>query len=325
MTMHVIVIHDDDPTDTPANIAAADFIDGESIVQQRDGQVPILRGITSHVSDITGTNSIVYETTGHPRITLMPSTWKETNKIFDENVYNTIPVQDGTTATDFNTAINRTDINAWTGYDVQLTENMNWINAGDTQWIGFNGTAQNFTVVLTYQYGQAIPWNGEMWPVVVVRKTAADDVSADIWSDVANELFTDDGLDPDAVYRPLWGYSYVEGALNTVNMAWRMTTTDHKTWIGGIGNGSNFGGLIKTWFKDDSMLINGDTQIHMQALGDAAHKPIVVVAFQEVKKGVEPRGAGARATPAPARGPTPGRSLRLGQPGGFGRMFGRRG
>ena len=307
MTGHIVAIHDDDWVSTAADIAAADFIDGESIVQTRDGQVPILRGINGIIGALTGVNSVVYEETGHPRLTLMPSTWKETNKIFWEEFVNTTPFQDGTTATDFNSPFGAFNhhLDAWTpGMNIQLSENMNWVNTGDSQMIGFNATAQNMTALLQYQYGKAIPWDGNMWPLVVVRKTAAVDVTADLWSTVANELFTDDGIDPDAMYRPLWGYSYVEGALNTTNLAWRMTTVDHKTYIGGIGNGSNFGSPIRTWFKDDSMLCNGDTNFKFEALGDAAHKPTVVVAFQEVSKGTEPRSVAPSATPQRAVGPS---------------------
>lgn len=322
--LHSIVIHDDDWTSTAANFSTADFIDGESVVQTRDGQVPILRGINGIIGAATATNSQVYESTGHPRLTLMPSTWKETNKIFWEDYVNTTPIQDGTTTTDFNSAITQPiDIDAWTdGMNIQLSENMNWINAGDSMALGFNATAQNMTTILNYQYGPAVPWNGEAWPVVVVRKIWSGTAVADVWNTVCNELFTDDGLDPDAVYRPLWGYAYNQAALDVTCLAWRMTSTDHKTWIGGVGNGSNFGGLIKTWFKDDSMLINGDSSIKFEALVDADCDPTVVVAFQEVKKGQEPRSAGGRATPARAQGPVAGRSLRL--PGGFGSRFGRR-
>ena len=311
--LHIVAIHDDDWTATAADIAAADFIDGESIVQTRDGQVPILRGINGIIGALTAANSVVYATQGQPRITLMPSTWKETNKIFWEDFVNTTPQQDGTTATDFNDNIHMPlDIEAWgkLPLDIQLTENMNWVNTGDSQVIGFNATAQNCTVLLSYQYGSAIPWDGKAHPVVVVRKQAATDITADIWCSVANELFTDDGLDPDAVYRPLWGCCYNEGALDSVALAWRMTTTDHKTYIGGIANGSNFSNHIKVWFKNDSMLVNGDSQFKFEALGDAACKPTVAVAFQEVKKGTEPSTVGGGA-PMSARGPVSGASLRL--------------
>lgn len=308
MVLHIVAIHDDDWTSTAADIAAADFIDGESIVQTRDGKVPILRGINGVIGALTAVNSVVYATTGHPRLTLMPSTWKETNKIFWEDYINTVPFQDGTTATDFNDAIGQpVDIEAWgkVPLDIQLTENMNWVNTGDSQCIGFNATAQNMTTLLSYQYGNAIPWDGKGHPVVVVRKLAGADVTADVWSSVANELFTDDGLDPDATYRPLWGYCYNQGALDSVALAWRMTTTDHKTYIGGIANGSNFGANIKTWFKNDSMLVNGDAQFKFEALADAACTPTVVVAFQEVQKGAEPKTVGSGA------GAMTGRTLRM--------------
>ena len=312
MTLHCVAIYDDDPTSTAANIASADFIDGESIVQTRDGQVPILRGINGVIAELTGVNSVVYQTSGFPRITMQPSTWKETNKIFWEDFVQATPYQDGTTAADFNNALTqRINLEAWGThpYDIQLTENMNWINAGDTQWIGFNATAQMMLVMLSYQYGPAIPWNGNMHPTVVVRKSAGADATADVWSEVANELFTDDGLDPDAVYRPLWGYCAPEAALDKVCIGWRMTSTDAKTWIGGCGPGSDYGSHVRTWFINDSMLINGDSQIKFEALCDQAMKADVVVAFQEVKKGAEPRAGGG--APARARGPVSGRSLRM--------------
>ena len=314
MTLHIVAIHDDDWTATAANIAAADFIDGEDIVQTRDGQVPILRGINGIIGALTAVNSVVYETGGAPRLTLMPSTWKETNKIFWEGFVNTVPVQDGTTGTDFNSHVTHpVELEAWGNipYDIQLTENMNWVNAGDSQLIGFNGTAQNMSVLLSYQYGPAIPWDGKGHPVVVVRKLTVNDVTADVWSTVANELVTDDGLDPDAVYRPLWGCCYNEAAIDTVALAWRMTTTDHKTWIGGIANGSNFGSNIRTWFKNDSMLVNGDSQFKIEALAESACKPTVAIAFQEVSKGAEPRNVAPRSSPVTARGPVSGRTLRM--------------
>lgn len=303
---HVIAIHDDDWTSTVADISEADFIDGEHVVQTRDSQVPILRGINGVIGAATAVNSQVYEETGHPRLTLMPSTWKETQKIFWENYINTTPIQDGTTATDFNSAIVAPIKMPWwtKGMNIQLQENMNWLNTGDSQIIGFNATAQNITTLLSYQYGTPVPWNGDLWPLVVVRKTATDDVTADVWSSVANELFTDDGIDPDAQYRPLWGYAYAEGALNVTTLAWRMSTVDHKIWIGGIGNGSNFGAHIVTWFEDDSIIVNGDTNFRYEALGDAAQKPTVVVAFQEVAKGAEPTTVSTRSTPTRARGPS---------------------
>jgi hypothetical protein len=317
VTEHIVAIHDDDWTSTAADIAAADFIDGESIVQTRDGQVPILRGIQGVIGALTAVNSVVYATGGLPRMTLMPSTWKETHKIFFENFLNTTPWQDGTTAGDFNDPLtNNLDLDAWEeGLDLQLTENMNWVNTGDSQLIGFNATAQNMTVLLHYQYGSVIPWNGKRHPLVVVRKTATADVTADVWSSVANELFTDDGLDPDAVYRPLWGYCYPEGALDSVVLAWRMTDVDHKTWIGGIGPGSNYCNYVKTWFTKDSMMCNGDTNFKFEVLADAACKPSVAIAFQEVSKGAEPRTVAPSAAPARAAGPSAG-SLRL--PGGLG-------
>lgn len=315
MTLHVVAIHDDDWTSTPADIAAADFIDGESIVQTRDGQVPHLRGILSVEGALTSVNSVVYETAGRGHMTLMPSTWKETEKLTHELDVRTVPVQDGTTAGDFNNALlQRVELEEWNGgYDITLTENMNWINAGDSQVAAANATSTNVVALLMLQYGPAIPWDGRSWPCVVISKTAGTDVTADVWSEVANELLTDDGLDPDATYRPLWGMAYNEASINTVLLAWRMTSVDHKTQIGGLGAGSNFGSMVRTWFKNDSMLINGDTNVKIEALGDAAHKPTVVIAFQEVKRGAEPRSAGRATAPRRARGPMPTRAGFMGR------------
>jgi len=310
MTLHILAIHDDDWTSTAADIAAADFVDGENIVQTRDGEVPILRGIHMNSGALTAVSSRAYQDGAQARMTLMPSTWKETHKIFHEMDLFAIPIQDGITATDFNNSILQPiDLNDWGSepYNIQLTENMNWINAGDSQIIGPLATVTNITVLLVYQYGPVVPWDGRNHPVVVVRKLATADVTADLWSTVANELFTDDGLDPDAIYRPLWGYCYPEAALDSVTMAWRMTDVDHKTFIGGLGPGSCFGARVRTWFRNDSMLINGDSNIKMEALGDAAHKPTVVVAFEEMFKGAEPRTVAPAATPMRASGPSASR------------------
>jgi hypothetical protein len=324
MTLHVVAIHDDDPTSTLADLAAADFIDGESIVQTRDGQVPILRGIHVNSSALSAVNSIVGLTHGFPYITLQPSTWKETEKLFHEGDVSSIPCQDTTTTTDFDDAIrNPFYLEDWNGgYNIQLTENMNWVNSGGSQWAAANGTATNMTILLVYQYGPAIPWNGVAHPCVRVQKKASADTSADVWSEVANELLTDDGLDPDAVYRPLMGYCFPEGAGDKLTMAWRMTTTDHKTWIGGLGPGGNYCGYVRTTFPNDSMLINGDTQVKFECITDAACKPSVVVYFQEVKKGAEPRSVAPRASPAAAKGPSR-TSLRLPTTKSFAGMFGR--
>jgi len=327
MTLHMVTIFDDDPTSTAADIAAADFIDGESVVQTRNGQIPILRGIHMTEGALSGVNSLVGLTAGSSYCTLMPSTWKESHKIFHELDNTAIPLQDTTTAGDFHDPMQEpVYLDAWNGnYNIQLTENMNWVNAGDTQWATANGTASNCNISLFYQYGSAIPWNGEGHPVVRVTKSASADVTADVWSDVCNELFTDDGLDPDAVYRPLWGYVAPEAAGDKLTMGWRLTSVDNNTWIGGFGPGGNDCNYARTTFHNDSILIEGDSQIHIQALADAASKPQVTVYFQEVSRGSEKRvvapGGGARR----ATGPRPvGGRASLMSGGGRMNLFGRR-
>jgi hypothetical protein len=327
MTLHMVTIFDDDPTSTIGDLAAADFIGGESIVQTRDGQVPILRGIQFTEGALSGVNSIVGLTAGSSYCTLQPSTWKETEKIFHELDQSTVPLQDTTTASDFHDPMQGPRyLDAWNGgYNIQLTENMNWINSGGSQWATCNGTASNANISLFYQYGPAIPWDGNTHPCIRVTKSASADCTADVWSEVCSELFTDDGLDPDAVYRPLWGYCSPEGAGDKLTMGWRMTSTDNKCWIGGYGPGGNDCNYARTTFHHDSILINGDSQITFEALADAASKPQVTVYFQEVRKGAEPRSAagGAARAPARARGPAVGGmqmpSLRL--PAGLSRRL----
>ena len=326
MTLHMVTIFDDDPTSTAANIAAADFIDGESVVQTRGGQIPILRGIIMSEGALSGVNSIVGLTGGASYVTLMPSTWKESHKIWHELDYSSVPCQDTTTATDFQDPNRQPNyLDAWNGgYNIQLTENMNWINAGDTQWASANGTASNVNVSLYYQYGNPIPWNGEGHPMVRVTKSASADVTADVWSTVTSELMTDDGLDPDATYRVHMGYVAPEGAGDKLTMGWRLTSTDNNTYVGGYGPGGNDCSYARTTFLHDSILINGDSQIEIEALADAACKPQVTVYFQEVSRGSTTRTVSPRASPVAARGPAV-RQMTGPAAGGFQRAYSRLG
>ena len=290
--MHVVSIMDDDPTSTVGDLAAADFIDGEDIVLEREGMdveghACILRGIMMGEYSLDASAFAVYES-GAAYVTLQPHNWPETHKLYHRCDVHGVTIED-TTATDYHSAIiNPITIEAWQkNIAIKLKKGTNWVNTGDSRWKSSVAGASNLHVMLVYQYGQAIPAPSPHFPVVEITKNGGTDLVADTWGTVVNEKLDDDGLDPNARYRILYGFCKSETAAQATggcSLGWRARAKggSSDTFVGGLGPGNNYGDGVRTYFLEDSITFDGDAQVHIEALGDIANKPEVTIGFQQI-------------------------------------------
>lgn len=310
LELHMVTVHDDDWTTTQANIAQADFINGEDVVMKRSNVEPKLRNLLVIEAALSAVASNALGARSRARVDLQPNTWNDTQTISKMAPdVDGVPTQD-TTATDFHTqpqeVIELDVVNGGHlgGLNVPLTENLNWINAGRSAVTGGNASATNVTSLLVEQYGSPVSkMPDDPFPQVVIRKSASVDVTADIYSAVIDEKLDDDDLDPDADYRLRWAMLEPEGALDSIALAFRMQAHDAKDnmFLGGLGCGPTFGPMVRNWYIEDSIVISGNDQLKVEALCDAASKPVITMAWDQIRGGSQITGGSGRSKKSPGQ------------------------
>lgn len=291
---HTVAILDDDPTSTFSDLAAADFIDGESEVRRHpvdsDKTEMLLVGIRAAVAQLPATLSLAVNEglhDGRTRLELQPSNWADSERLYKVADFLGLAGQD-TTATDLsNPPLTHPPVFTPESAEVgkrRVTVGTDWVNPGRSRWRTLSATATNFLALLYYQIPDAKVYSYSGGPVIYVEKAAGVDITADQWSRVVKEELDDDGLDPDATYRVLAGQVRPEGALDSIAMGWRVSVGGAE-WLAGIGGSFWNGGGPLTVFLADSIIGLGSDEWTIEAVGDAASKPTVGLWLEQITAG----------------------------------------
>ena len=296
-------VYDDGMSATAVDLTAAMFIDGESEVRQhpRGGSEEscLLIGIRAASASLGATATRdEYDVVQDGHMQLQPTNWADSEQIQTDLEFDASPEQD-ITNTDFHSpgwaSVNQ-DISPWnplTGTR-RVAYGTDWINPGNSFFKGseFGGTCEGIGMLYFQSESEPVyPTIGG--PVVRIRKSAAADITSDVWSAVIKEELDDDGLDTDAMYRLLMGTVTAEGAEDTTISGWRMSVGG-ADWIGGLGPGGMQTNKVRTWFLEDGIKpFRGDDEVTVQALGASAHKPDVELWFEQVSVGRQDGGSTA--------------------------------
>jgi hypothetical protein len=241
-------------------IAAASFIGADGEIDDIEGQWPILRELITIDGGAAGV--FVDVTPCISRVELQPTNWATSDRLIDfsDAIVTTSIATEATTPL-FTMGGGAGNKFYFSGSMHQvLAPNTNWVS-GDSKFFS-SVAASNIGVILAYQYGQALPYNGGKLHWVQKAADAAP-ATANVWDNAFTSKLTSVGLDPTKSYI-LRGIGVKSATADKATMAVRIYREVGAQKM--IGIGAADAGLTLTVYTHDGIPCSGNDSFIVETL-----------------------------------------------------------
>lgn len=297
--IHGVTILDDDWATAGTNLAAADFIDGESTVIKRDGDAGVLVDIALFVQDV-----VAASTGCKSRLELQPTDWTSPQRIVHPVDTAQLVITDSAAATQALPKTPRIMVvtNRYgTHPRAKLTNGMSWVNAGLSRLFATTASEEAAAILYIWYAGAkgvdpiidkntGLPFVDVLVPV---KAADGDNAAEDVYEQYISEVLNDEtpGIYTDHEYAIVMIGSEPQAAGDNVGMTLKVAPKGQENyWLVATGHGTNLSPCL-TYFTFGVPAMSGTDVIIVQGTQMTVHTPNIYIGLQDITaRGLRPMG-----------------------------------